>query len=127
APLSHGRESSMPSLNRAALLVRAQACYRDRHYMQAMSIAEELLRANKKDTDAIEMLARIDMLYGRSDDAVAKMRKCIALEPQRGRFQVVLGGFYTALGEHANAAKCYERAVKLRSDDRDALAGLADA
>jgi Flp pilus assembly protein TadD len=118
----------MASLNRAALLKQAHKCLRVGALVQARGICEDLLRENKKDADALEIQAHIAVMMGRNDEAVALLKKCIAIQPKFVRFHNTLGDFLsTAMGRHDDAVSAYNQAFKVQPNDTRTRAGLIEA
>lgn len=117
----------MPSLNRAALLKHADLCIRQRAYLQAQSICEELLRADKHDAEAWYVLSRVHIINGRYEDAVKLLKKCLSRHPKEVRFLTALGGAHTADAKHDLAIEAFTKALKLNPNDLHTLAGLVGA
>jgi protein O-GlcNAc transferase len=63
---------------------------------------------------------------GRFAQAVASMRRAIALNPKSGEFYSNLGSAHDALGQREEAISCYQQALRLQPDYAAAHSNLAN-
>ncbi|MDR2185711.1 MAG: tetratricopeptide repeat protein, partial [Treponema sp.] len=74
-----------------------------------------LLAKNNRDTDALNNLAIVYRLEGKSHDALGALLEAIDIDPTRAEFQYNLGKVYKQLGNFKSAAMAYAKAVENES------------
>jgi Flp pilus assembly protein TadD len=93
----------------------------------ARRTCERLLERNARHANAIDMLGRIAIAQGFTDDAETHIRKLAELRPRSADPQVLLGEILGLAGRHDEAIKRYERALRLDPDNAKAVSGKAEA
>jgi tetratricopeptide (TPR) repeat protein len=71
-----------------------------------------LLAGNSRDTDALNNLAIVYRLQGKSQDALGALLDAIDIDPTRAEFQYNLGKVYKQLGNFKSAAMAFAKAVE---------------
>jgi tetratricopeptide (TPR) repeat protein len=102
----------------------AKLCVRERSYKAAVEITNELLAADQHNVRALNLRARIFLLEGKVDDALALLDRGNVLSPFSTERLVMLGDAFFAKGKSAEAAKQYCEALKLDAGDKGAAQGL---
>ena len=87
--------------HQAGDLQRAEAKYRD------------VLDGDPEQPDALHLLGVIAHQQGQHELAVERICRAIALNPEAPAFHCNLGRVYRAIGKLAEAAKSYQRALRI--------------
>jgi tetratricopeptide (TPR) repeat protein len=137
AMLKAGRGLEAMRLARTLLATRPrsmEACLLASHAAQQLvsfddmlEYAERAVALGPAHLGAQFRLMECQLYCGRFDAVLARLR---ALEAQAGRDPLLLrklGEFYSLGNRHADALRCYQRAVDLQPEDSDALFALAAA
>ena len=66
-----------------------------------------LLAGNSRDTDALNNLAIVYRLQGKSQDALGALLEAVDIDPTRAEFQYNLGKVYKQLGNFKSAAMAF--------------------
>jgi len=90
----------------ASLLAQGQTTAAKRQLEAALSLSPEYV-------EPLVQLASLDFREGRRDDGIERVKKQIAVVPQSGAHQYVLGQMYAALGDLKQAEAAYLKAVEL--------------
>lgn len=91
----------------------AEILFEDGHYERALQKYDLALEAAPKDVDFRRSKARTLMQLGRLDEAKHEFNAAIALAPDFGPTYANRGILHDRMGEHAQAAADYERALRL--------------
>jgi tetratricopeptide (TPR) repeat protein len=73
-------------------------------YSEAIPLLEEIIRANKRDTDARLELGSILLRTGRYEEGARLLQETVALDPQNRKAHFLLGSTLTRLGKQQEAA-----------------------
>jgi tetratricopeptide (TPR) repeat protein len=105
------------------------------HLRDAITQAEELLKANPDNVDARRMLGRIYMKMISTQDnrinedylrkAIEQLQKVTEKEPGDAESWVALGRLYRVSNNSPDAEKAYNKALEAEADNEEALTGLA--
>lgn len=76
-------------------------------------------------TQLLNLEARLKMHAGKGDEAAPILQRVIELNPLDGAALMLLGQHYTDKGDAVKAANYYERAVKIKETEPEALIRLA--
>jgi tetratricopeptide (TPR) repeat protein len=94
---------------------------------QARRSCRRLLERNGRHANAIDLLGRIALAEGFTDEAEQHIRKLAELRPRSAGPQLLLGEIHSLQGRHDEAVKRYERAQGLAPDNPEAISGKAEA
>jgi tetratricopeptide (TPR) repeat protein len=105
------------------------------HLRDAITQAEELLKAHPDNVDARRMLGRIYMKMISTQDnrinedylhkAIEQLQKVTEKEPKDAESWVALGRLYRVSNNSPEAEKAYNKALEAEADNEEALTGLA--
>src|SRR5215471_20302460 len=105
------------------------------HLKDAVSQAEDILKANPDNIDARRMLGRIYMrMISTADNrineeylkkAIEQLSKVVQQAPKDADTWVLLGRLYGASNNSVESEKAYNKALEAEPDNEDALTGLA--
>ena len=112
---------------RAALKLReAQDHLRSGNLAEAEAICDRVLRRDKRNLPALEMLARIASATFAFDRAASWLKKCIAVRPRDPAMHYKLASVRVSQGRYEEAIAGFNKVLALRPDSRFALAWKAD-
>jgi cellulose synthase operon protein C len=89
------------------------------NYKDALTAADDLVRAQPKNTDGLALLGQAQYALGQKKEAVATYRRLVSLMPSAAAPQVLLGNALSVAGDQAGAARALETAVKLSPNAPD--------
>ena len=104
----------------------AKLCTRERNFKAATEIAASLIEDDPQNVRAINLRARIFMLEGQGDKAMAMLEKANVLSPFSTERLVLLGDALFAKGKKNDAAKYYCDALSIDAKDEAAARGLVE-
>ncbi len=116
----------MSQIQSAQLFQRAVAFFNAKRLSQAKAICEELVKLNKKDANALDLLGQIAFGRGTYDEAASYLTRSAALQPRDPRAHVLLGDVLTYQGKYREALARYDRALRLEPKHPRAIAGKAE-
>jgi len=93
---------------------------------QAESLYLELLRRNPNDVNALHYLGVLRHAQGRSNEAVALLRKALPLAPRNAQIWNSLGGVLTGTHDARGAELAYQNATQLKPDYTEAWYNLGN-
>jgi tetratricopeptide (TPR) repeat protein len=96
-----------------------------RDFAQAAALAQARLRAAPRDAEALRLLGAALSALGRRDDAIAAIRRAIALRPGDARAHNSLGAALHAGGARREAVAAFRRALEIAPDFAPAWQNLA--
>ena len=102
---------------RDATLLLARLAYTDHETARAYALVQEVLDASPKESRALILKARLDLLEKKPADAVAAAKIAVAGDPTLAEGSVVLGEAYRALRDLEAAKTAYTEALRLRPND----------
>src|SRR5512145_2105424 len=108
------------------LFQSAVAAWQSGHLGRAAEICREILRSDRRNADALDLLGQIDFARGAYGQAEQSIARLAALRPRDARPLVVLAEILASQGRYREALDRYDRAAKLAPGDSAALAGKAD-
>jgi putative PEP-CTERM system TPR-repeat lipoprotein len=82
-------------------------------FKRALPVANDFLRVQPTNRDALTMLGQIQIALGQKKEAVTTYRRLVSQMPTAATPQVLLGGALSVAGDQAGAARALEAAVKL--------------
>lgn len=91
-------------------------------FKNALPVANEFLRVQPTNRDALSTLGEIQTALGQKKEAVATYRRLVSQMPTSGRAQVLLGNALSAAGDQPGAVRAMEAAVKLAPADPEVRA-----
>lgn len=106
---------------------QAQQAFKAGQLQEAREKCDRLLRRNKGNVAALDMLGRIALARGLTEKAASYITTYATLRPRDPGPQLLLGEILTFQGKHREAVKHYDRALRLRPDSMTAVAGKAGA
>ncbi|MCZ6492619.1 MAG: sulfotransferase [Planctomycetota bacterium] len=115
----------MATLRTNLLYQQAKQCLESRDFTQAEQLSRKLLRRNKRDHNALQVLGSCAYAKGDYEKAVEYLKQCIALQPRDPLFLCHLALVRTAEGKPDAAVACYDRALKVRPGFPVAIGGKA--
>jgi protein O-GlcNAc transferase len=95
---------SQPGISLAAKFGLADTLSKQGRYSEAIPLLEEIIRANKRDTDARLELGSILLRTGRYEEGARLLQETVALDPQNRKAHFLLGSTLTRLGKQQEAA-----------------------
>lgn len=108
-------------------LQAARAAFRAHDLARAEAMCEAIIRADKRDANAIDLLGQIAFVQGDYERAETLFQRMAALCPREPRPQCVLGEIRTTQGRFAEAIGRFDKALRIRAGHEKAIAGKADA
>ena len=97
---------------------QARRCLQAGDLDEAERIARQLLKRNRKDANAVQLLGSIALARGAYDDAVAHFRNGVRLNPTVAGLHFLYGKACSMLGRYDDAIASYDAALGLKPDDR---------
>lgn len=94
---------------------------------KAMASLKMLLRAQPKNTDAMQLLALLLTQCGQTQQAVIQLERAVALAPQVAGYRSNLGNALTGLRRYREAIAQYEQALAIDPSYHRAHLGIASA
>ena len=82
-------------------------------FKDALTAANDFVRAQPKNTDGVALLGQVQSALGQKKEAVATYRRLVSLMPTAAGPQVMLGNALSAAGDRVGAARAMEAAVRL--------------
>ncbi|MHC5022714.1 MAG: tetratricopeptide repeat-containing sulfotransferase family protein [Planctomycetota bacterium] len=116
----------MNELSGATLFQQALQAFNANRLGQARSMCEDLLKRNRRDVNALDLLGQVALAWGHYDEAATHLLKCASLRPKEPRPHLVLGQIYSIQGRFREALARYDRALKISPRLPAAVAGRAD-
>ena len=96
-----------------------------RAFDQAAALANTRLRGVPNDAEALRLLGAALSAQGKSDEAIAAIRRAAALRPNDARVHNSLGAALHAVGERQDAVAAFRRALEITPDFAPAWQNLA--
>ena len=109
-----------PELSRAAALMQQN------RLDQAVAVCQQVLKKNRRDFNAYQILGMIDSMRGRFQDAVAHFQKGLDINPRGVMLLCGLANARRVQGRYDDAIDTYDRALRIQPDYPPALTGKAD-
>lgn len=116
----------MTSLHYVASLRLGQKCFLDGEYVRAQRIGENLLAQNRKDLNALILLARCHQMQNHYEEAIKHYQKCIDLQPRNVEHHLNLGSLLASMGRYPQAFARFEKAAKVAPGDPRLTVAIAD-
>lgn len=88
---------------------------------------KKALELNSKNVDAVAGMGEIALMQSLHADAIAHLKKAVALAPKRSRIHTLLGDAYLGSGKDELAAASFKKALQLNPDDARARNGYNEA
>jgi tetratricopeptide (TPR) repeat protein len=107
-------EQVMSQLPRQTTIAAAAAAYRAGQLDRAEAICRQLLKRNKKNVDALQLLGTIAARRYDHDEALKHYRKCVDARPREAHFHYLIGKIEALQGRLDAAIDCYDRALALK-------------
>ncbi len=102
---------------RDATLMLARLAYADHETVRAYALVKEVLDASPKESRALILKARLDLLEKRPADAIAAAKLAVSADPTLAEGSMVLGEAYRTLRDYDSAKTAYAEAFRLRPND----------
>ena len=115
----------MATLKTNLLYQQAKQSFEARDFTQAEQLSRKLLKQNKRDHNALQILGSCAYAKGSYEEAVEYLKRCIALQPRDPLYLCHLALVRTAQGQPDEAVACYDRALKVTPDFPIAIGGKA--
>jgi len=116
----HGRVNVSP----AKAIEMAGQLYSRRQYAQAERVCRQIIAARPANGDAHNILGVSLAGLGRTDDAVAELKRAIKINPQAPSYHANLGEILRQAGKLDEAADALQSAIKLDPNNAQALNNL---
>lgn len=107
------------------LYQQAKQSFESRDFIQAEQLSHKLLRRNKRDHNALQILGSCAYAKGEYEKAIKYLKQCIALQPNNPLYLCHLALVRTAQGKPDEAVACYDRALKVKPGFPVAIGGKA--
>ncbi|MDP1799077.1 MAG: tetratricopeptide repeat protein [Planctomycetaceae bacterium] len=117
----------MPSATHDPLLQRARSLTRERKYLEAIGIFQEILETDPDSVEGREGLAMAYFISGEFAPAVENFEKLTFLQPTEARHYVNWGAVLNRTGKHKEAADILRRAIQRNRKSADAYYNLGIA
>lgn len=117
----------MSSATQDPLLVKARALSRERNYVAAIGVFEELLASDPDSVEGREGLAMTCFAAGDLTSATENFEKLTHLQPMEARHYVNWGAVLNRQGKHKDAADILRRAIQRNRKSADAYYNLGIA
>lgn len=117
----------MADLKSNLLYQQAKRCVAARNFAHAEDLCRKLLRRNKRDHNALQILGSCAYAGGLYDKAAKYFKQCVALCPHNPLYQCQLALLQVRLGQYDKALASYDRALKIKPNDAVAIGGKASA
>ncbi len=85
---------------------------------EAERICRQLLKRNRKDVNALQLLGSIAMTHGAYDDAAGHYGACVRLSPVAAGLHFLHGKACSMLGRYDEAIASYDEALRIKPGDR---------
>lgn len=115
------------SLDRHMLIERAYKQFETGQFSLAEQKCAELLARDKDDIQAIRLRGLIAYSTGRYDEAATLLKKCINRYPKEATYHYDLARVWAVVGRFDDAVARFDKAIQLKPDYSEAIAGKADA
>jgi predicted O-linked N-acetylglucosamine transferase (SPINDLY family) len=109
-----------PIANTQGMLARAVAAHQTGNIAEAEFLYKLVLQSDKKQFDALHMLALIEWQHGNRSEAARRLQEALRIRPNSADGLINLGRMESELHDHANAVRSYQKALAL--DPKSALA-----
>ena len=116
----------MPSFNEVVAIEEGYRHVDAGRLLDAAVAATRILKASPKSVRALRLQAVIASARSDHQKAANLLRKCLTLRPKDHVLHWDLARARTSQGRFNEALACYEKALKLKPDYLDAIAGKAD-
>ncbi len=103
-----------PGMTMAAAMVH----YRAGRLDEAEAICRQLVKRNKRDVNALQMLGTLATRRNDFGEALKHYRRCLALRPSEAHFHYLVGKIDALQGRFDQAIARYDRALRLKPGDR---------
>lgn len=103
----------MTDFSRHLTIDHAAAAMKSGDFAQAESICLNLLKKNKRDTDALQLRGMLAVKRHDFEAALKFYKKCLAIKPREPAFQYLVGKVDAMEGRFADALKRFDRALSL--------------
>jgi tetratricopeptide (TPR) repeat protein len=120
AKAQHGRVNVTP----AKAIEMAGKLYGQRKYAQAERVCRQIIGARPANADAHNILGVALAALGKTEDAVASLKRAIKINPQAASYQGNLGEVLRQAGETQEALKALQEAIRLDPRNAQALNNL---
>jgi tetratricopeptide (TPR) repeat protein len=97
---------------------QARRCLQAGNLDEAERISRQLLKRNRKDVNALQLLGSIATTRGAYVDAAEYYRTCVRLNPTAAGLHFLYGKACSMLGRYEEAIAGYDEALRLKPDDR---------
>lgn len=97
---------------------QAQRCLQAGNLLEAERICRQLLKRDRKDVNAVQLLGSIAMARGAYDDAAGHFRTCVRLKPAAAGLHFLYGKASSMLGHYDEAVAAYDATLRIKPDDR---------
>jgi cellulose synthase operon protein C len=138
AVLAYQEALTIRPTDNGAFLGLANALVREHRFADAQTRFQQILNQDPNNADAMAGLGFIRLKQGKFNDATSLLSEAHKLDPARkdvdqgyhnAKFWGIMNQASTALSQHRSkdAVAAYQQALLLNPNDKDALAGLANA
>lgn len=127
APARQHNLNSAPDSATDGRLVAAHAQFQTGNFKKAETLAQQFLRGNSGDAQALHLLGSIARIRGRTERAIQLLSKAAAAAPDAPHILCDLGNAFKAAGKHEDAIAIHKRVVELLPASPEALSNLGTA
>ncbi len=106
---------------------QAQRCLQVGNLDEAERISQQLLKRNRKDANAVQLLGSIAMARGAYDEAAGHFRTCVRLNPAATGLHFLYGKACSMLGRYEEAIASYDEVLRIKPNDRPCAGWKAGA
>ena len=96
----------------------AARCLQAGNLDEAERICRRLLKRNKKDVNAAQVLGSVALARGKYEDAAGQFRTCVRLSPRIAGLRFLYGKACSMLGRYDEAIACFDEGLRLKPGDR---------
>ena len=116
----------MAGFQEQVLQRQAQSHLQSGDLAAAETICHQLLKRNKRDVLALQILGAVAFQRGRFDEATGFLDRCVAMKPRDPDLQCNYAKAWVAGGHLDKALAAFDKALRVSGEHTDAIAGKAD-
>lgn len=105
------------------ILQRGVALHREGRLREAAEAYRQVLKADSRNADALNLLGQACCRLGEHQEAVRQLKKCLKIRPAFAPAHANLGEVMNAMGDHEAAVVAFRRAIALMPELAEAHSG----
>lgn len=117
-------QQNQQAVSVAEALERGVAHHRRGEFQEAERLYRAVLQAQPENADALHLLGRLALQFGKFDVAEEYTCKAATLHPQQAVFQQTLGEIFREQGKWQESEQCFRRALERQPEHAESWAGL---